>query len=253
MAALLENRAAIVTGAGSGIGRAIADTFLRHGATVVINDVQPATAERARAESPHPERCIAVAGDVTEPETVDLLVRRCLDELGRLDILVNNAGISPGGMVKTQGFDDWQRAFDVNVEAPFFLAQRALPALSESPAGRIINVASEIAFHGMMYQAAYAASKAALNAFTKSLTRAVSHRGITANSICPGVIPETNLVKGFTEDRPEYEGILKFYQQTCPLQRSGRAVDIANVAVMIASDLGSYLNGQLITVNGGTL
>jgi len=249
---LLDGRVAIVTGSGSGIGRAIADTFLRHGAKVVINDVKLAVAERALAQMPHPERCIVAAGDITQPAVVDSIVGQCVDELGRLDILVNNAGISPGGLVKTQPMDEWQSAFDVNVEAPFFLAQAALPALVASPSGRIINIASEIAFHGMMYQAAYAASKAAVNALTKCLTRAVSRHGITANSICPGVIPETNLVKGFTEDRPEYAGILKFYQDTCPLQRSGLAVDIANVAVMVASDLGSYLNGQLITVNGGT-
>lgn len=249
---LLAGRAAIVTGAGSGIGRAIADRFLEHGADVVINDVREDVTERARAGMSHPERCIVAAGDVTHPDAVDWVVGRCLDYFGRLDVLVNNAGISPGGLVKTQPFDEWQSAFDVNVEAPFFLAQKALRPLVASPAGRIINVASEIAFHGMMYQAAYAASKAALNALTKCLTRAVSRHGITVNSICPGVIPETNLVKGFTEDRPEYTGILEFYQNTCPLRRSGLAVDVANVAVMIASDLGSYLNGQLITVNGGT-
>ncbi|WP_394834227.1 SDR family oxidoreductase [Pendulispora rubella] len=249
---LLEGRAAIVTGSGSGIGRAIADTFLRYGAKVVLNDVHQAVAERARSQMSHPEHCIVVAGDITEPAVVDSIVGRCRDQFGQLDILVNNAGISPGGLVKTHSMDEWQRAFDVNVEAPFFLAQAALPLLMTSRAGRIINIASEIAFHGMMYQAAYAASKAAVNALTKCLTRAVSRYGITANSICPGVIPETNLVKGFTEDRPEYAGILKFYQDTCPLQRSGLAVDIANVAVMVASDLGSYLNGQLVTVNGGT-
>lgn len=249
---LLGGRTAIVTGSGSGIGRAIADVFLRSGANVVLNDVEADVAERARAQMSHPERCAAVAGDITRPATIDAIIACCVERFRGLDILVNNAGISPGGLVKTQEVDEWRGAFDVNVEAPFFLAQAALPLMQKSSTGRIINIASEIAFHGMMYQAAYAASKAALNALTKCLARAVGRHGITANSICPGVIPETNLVKGFTEDRPEYAGILNFYQQTCPLRRSGRAIDVANVAVMVASDFGSYLNGQLITVNGGT-
>ena len=248
---MLTGRAAIVTGAGSGIGKAIAETFLRHGAMVVLNDVHDDVALAAAAEM-HSANCIAVAGDITNSDVVAKLVASCVARFDRLDILVNNAGISPAGLVKTQPVEDWRRAFDVNLQAPLFLAQAALPMLARSPAGRIINIASEIAFHGMMYQAAYSSSKAACNALTKCLARVAGKQGITANSICPGVIPETRLVKEFTEDRPEYEAILRFYHDLCPLQRSGRALDIANVALMLASDYTSYLNGQLITVNGGT-
>jgi len=249
---MLEARAAIITGSGSGIGKAIAAAFVRHGAFVVINDTTYAVARDAVAQMPDPERCVAVPGDVTETATIDLLVKTCLERFGRLDIVVNNAGISPPGLAKTQAIEEWKRTFEVNLQAQLFLSQAALPALKRSPAARIINIASELALKGMMYQSAYSSSKAAVNGLTKSMSRSLGKYGITVNSICPGVVPETRLVREFTKDRPEYEGALNFYRDNCPLGRALRATDIANVALMLASDQAEFMTGQFIVANGGT-
>jgi 3-oxoacyl-[acyl-carrier protein] reductase len=248
---MLEGRAAIVTGSGSGIGKAIAALFLRHGARVVVNDLTAAAADAAVAEMPDPSRCAAVAGDISQAVTIDALVSTCLERFGRLDVVVNNAGISPPGLVKTQPLEDWQKIFEVNFLAQLFLTQAALPALKRSPAARIINISGEIALIGMVYQSAYAASKAAVNGMTKSLARTLGRHGITVNSICPGIVPETRLVQDFMADRPEYAGALGFYLANSPLGRGLRATDIADVALLLASDHAGFITGQFIRANGG--
>jgi NAD(P)-dependent dehydrogenase (short-subunit alcohol dehydrogenase family) len=248
---LLQGRAAIVTGSGSGIGKAIAELFLQHGALVVVNDISKAVVEKAIAAMPHPDRCAAVAGDISAPETIEALVSTCLERFGRLDIVVNNAGIAVPGLATTQPVDEMRRTFEVNLLAQLFLAQAALPALKQSPAPRIINVASEVGLTGMMFQSTYASSKRAVNGMTKSMSRALGKYGITVNSICPGIVLETPLVSDFLKERPEYEGALKFYKENSPLMRPLRATDIADVAVMLASDQAGFLTGQLIVANGG--
>jgi len=123
---LLEGRAAIVTGSGAGIGKAIAALFVRNGARVVLNDRTAEIADRAVADMPDPTRCAAVAGDISQPSTTQALVDTCLQRFGRLDVIVSNAGISPPGLAKTQAIDEWKRTFDVNLLAQLFLAQAAL-------------------------------------------------------------------------------------------------------------------------------
>jgi NAD(P)-dependent dehydrogenase (short-subunit alcohol dehydrogenase family) len=249
---LLRGRAALITGAGGGLGKAIATAFQQHGARVAINDVKPELAASAVADMPEPDRAVAVPGDIRACGDIRRIVQGAVDAFGGLDIVVNNAGVSPAGMVRTHPTEDWMFAFDVNVQGTFFVTQAALPYLSCSPHARVINISSEIAEHGMMYQSAYASSKGGVSALTRSLARSLGPLDITVNAICPGVVPETNLVKEFTRERPEYEEIMRFYSEMCPLPTSARAEHIAHVAVFLASDLASFVNSQLITVNGGT-
>ena len=248
---LLQDRAAIVTGAGSGLGKAIARAFVRNGARVVVNDLTMEAAQQAITEMPFPERCVAVAGSVTAAETIRALAATCVDSFGRLDIVVNNAAILPPGLVKTQAVADWKQTFEVNVLAPLALVQAALPALKRSPAARVINISGEIALSGMMFQAAYGASKAALNSLTKSMSRALGKYGVSVNSICPGIVTETNMVQEFVRDRPEYAAAFKLYHENSPLGRGLRATDIADVALMLASDQAAFLTGQFVRANGG--
>ena len=248
---MLEGRAAIVTGSGGGVGKAIAERFLRQGARVVVNDLSPAQTEKVAAELSGPDRCAAVAGDITDPATMRALVSTCVERFGQLDILVNNAAILLPGLVKTQEVVAWRKTFEVNVVAPLLLAQTALPALKRSPAARIINISGEIALTGMMFQSAYGASKSSVNAMTKSMSRALGKYGITVNSICPGIVTETNMVQEFVNDRPEYLAAFEMYRNNSPLGRGMRATDIADVALMLASDQAGFVTGQFIRANGG--
>jgi len=254
---LLDGRIALVTGAGSGIGRAIALGLAAEGARVGVLDLDAGRAEEtchllAGPAGTGPGRGVALRGDVRCTDDLRAAVAAVASAWGGLDVVVNNAGVSPGGLVRSHDTADWRLAFDVNVRGTLFLVQAALPYLARSAYGRVINISSEIAQHGMMYQAAYAASKAGVSALTKSLARLVGPVGATANAICPGVVPETNLVREFTRERPEYAAILDFYRTVCPLPRQTRASDIAGVAAMLASDYGAFVSGQLITVNGGS-
>lgn len=249
---LLENRVALVTGAGSGLGKAIAQALVKQGARIAVNDLRAELAQQTCQELGAGERCLAVPGNISSQADIATMLEDCVVHFGKLDILINNAGVSPAGTVKTQTMEEWLKAYDTNLEGTFFVTQAALPYLKRSQYGRVINISSEIAEHGMMYQSAYASSKGGVSSLTKALSRVLGEFNITVNAICPGVVPETNLVKEFTADRPEYAAILEFYQTMCPLPHKARAVDIANVAVMLASDLASFVNGQLITVNGGT-
>jgi NAD(P)-dependent dehydrogenase (short-subunit alcohol dehydrogenase family) len=248
---MLQGRAAIVTGSGTGLGKAIAELFLDQGASVVVNDRTSEVAAAALAQMPDPGRCAAVAGDVRDSATIAALVSTCLARFGRLDIVVNNAAVLPPGLVKTQAVEDWRQIFEVNFLAPLFLAKAALPALRRSPVARIINISGEIAFTGMMFQSAYASSKAAVNSMTKSMSRAVGGYGITVNSICPGIVTETNMVQEFVKDRPEYQAAFEMYRKNSPLGRGLRATDIADVALMLASDRAGFITGQFIRANGG--
>lgn len=248
----LEGRVALITGAGSGLGKATAEILFAQGARVAVNDRYATLAQEVCQNLGDPQRCLAVPGDMTNIHEIDGMVQSCVDYFHGLDIVVNNAGVSPAGLVKTQLEEDWAKAYDTNLQGSIFVTQAAFPHLVKSNYGRVINISSEIAEHGMMYQAAYASTKAGVSALTKALARILGPHNITVNAICPGVVPQTNLVKDFMKDRPEYAEIIRFYREMCPLPHKSQPTDIANAVLLLASGWASFINGQLLTVNGGS-
>lgn len=246
----MEDRVAIVTGSGSGIGKSIAEVFMQEGIRVVVNDIKPdAIAETCAM---YPELSMGVLADISQEKDIKHLVDECINEYGRLDILVNNAGVVPDGLVKTHDFSDWKWAFDINLKGTFFLAQYASKYICESRCGRVINISSEIVDHGMVCQSAYASSKGGVSAFTRSLARILGPKWVTVNAVCPGVIQGSKMVDSFVDNRPEYNPVMQFYDDMCPLPEHASPLDVAKAVYLLTEPYATFINGQMITVNGGT-
>jgi 3-oxoacyl-[acyl-carrier protein] reductase len=242
----LSGRVALVTGAGQGLGAAIAQTLHRAGAAVIVNyfaDAEGTNASRAQAVAAAlGERAAAVAGDVRSPEEVAALVERTAARFGRLDIVVNNAGILRDKTLKNMSAADWQAVIDTNLTGVFNVCKAAAPVLAEG--GRIVNLASISGAIGFFGQANYAAAKAGVVALTKVLSRELARRGITVNAVAPGVAL-TDMGKSIPEE--VRAGMLK----EIPLNRFAEPREIADVVLFLASPLASYVTGQTIHVNGG--
>jgi len=221
----LANQIAVVTGAGRGIGRAIALKFASEGADVVCVSRTQENSEKAASE-------------------VRAMGRKALAEAGRVDILVNNAGVTRDGLLMRMSDEDWDAVLNTNLRGAFSFTKAFLRALIKQRSGRVINVASVIGLMGNAGQANYAASKAGLIGFTKSVAREVASRGITVNALAPGFI-ETDMTAALgAEIRPE---VLK----RIPMNSFGQADDIANAALFLASPAARYITGQVLTVDGG--
>lgn len=243
----LTGRVAVVTGAGSGIGRAVALRFGAEGAAVLSLDVASDAAERTASElRAAGARAVAVRASVADADEVDRAIGRAEAELGPVDILANVAGIyGRHAPVREQDLENWQRVLDVNLTGGFLCAKRVLPAMVERRWGRIVNVASGAAFAGRPTIAPYAASKAAIIAFTKALALEVARDGVTVNAIMPGVT-DTPMPRQYgSEERLIAQGTAN------PMGRIGRPEDIAAAMAFLASDDASYMTGQTIAVNGG--
>jgi 3-oxoacyl-[acyl-carrier protein] reductase len=236
----------LITGASRGIGRAIAQRFARDGAKVGINYLQNVAAAEVTAEDVRTlggEPFLA-AGDVSDAATASGVVDAVLKHWGRLDVLVNNAGIVRDTLLLRMSDDDWDRVLDSNVRSAFLCTRAALRSMLRQRAGRIVNVASIAGIRGNAGQANYAASKAGLIGFTKSVAREVASRGITVNAVAPGLI-ETDI----TTQMPEKarEALI----QQIPLGRMGTTDEVAEVVAFLASDRASYITGQAIVIDGG--
>jgi 3-oxoacyl-[acyl-carrier protein] reductase len=236
----------LITGASRGIGRAIAQRFARDGARVGINYLQnvaaaEATADDVRALGGEP---FLAAGDVSDAAAASGVVDAVLKHWGRLDVLVNNAGIVRDTLLLRMSDDDWDRVLDSNVRSAFLCTRAALRSMLRQRVGRIVNVASIAGIRGNAGQANYAASKAGLIGFTKSVAREVASRGITVNAVAPGLI-ETDI----TTQMPEKarEALI----QQIPLGRMGTTDEVAEVVAFLASDRASYITGQAIVIDGG--
>jgi len=238
----LEARAAFVTGAGRGIGRAIAEAFIREGARVAVADLDGKAAERAARELG--EAAVAVQLDVTDPEAA----RRAIDEFaersGGLDILVNNAGIAWDAPLAEMADAQWDAVLRVNLYGAFHCTRAALRHMVRKRWGRIVNLSSIVGEYGEPNQANYSASKGALVSFTKTVAKEVASRGITANAIAPGFI-----VTPLTDQMPA--AVRKHIVEIVPVGRAGLPADIASAAVFLASDEAGYITGQVLHVNGG--
>jgi NAD(P)-dependent dehydrogenase (short-subunit alcohol dehydrogenase family) len=246
MSAVLADRVALVTGGGRGIGRALALALAEAGADVAVADVDVPSAESVAAEvSACGRQGLAVAADVTSKPAVEVMVRMTLETLGGLDILINNAGIFPIAPVATITEEGWDRVMAINLKGVFLCSQAALAPMRQAGGGRIVNVASVSGLVGAVGLAHYAASKAGVIGFTKSLAREVAPMGITVNAIAPGIIETETASQTFPK------GALQAYQAQVPLRRLGRPEDLTALVVFLASPAAAYITGQVYAVDGG--
>ena len=240
---LLEGKTALITGAARGIGKALALRFAQNGANIAFTDlVIDENAEQTKREIEElGVKCAAYAADFAQTAEV---VDKIKVDFGHIDILVNNAGITKDGLMLRMTEGQWDAVINVNLKSAFNFIHAVLPLMMRQRKGSIINMASVVGVHGNAGQANYAASKAGLIALAKSIAQEVGSRGIRANAIAPGFI-ETAMTAALPED------IRKDWIQKIPLRRGGTTEDIANVALFLASDLSSYVSGQVIQVDGG--
>jgi NAD(P)-dependent dehydrogenase (short-subunit alcohol dehydrogenase family) len=252
----LEGQAAIVTGAGRGIGRAIALELASMGADVVVAELDEQGGERTADEvRALGRRAVAVRTDVTRRADLDAMVARTLDDLGRVDILVNNAGIYRAAPALEITEEHWDTVMDVNARAVFFASQAALPPMIRAGRGNIISLASMAGKLGTATSLAYAASKSAVISITRSLALSFAARGIRANCVCPGFV-QTDMwtqvehgVSGVLGTSPEEVSRQRLAQ--IPLGRWEQPEDVARVVGFLASDKSAYITGEAVNVSGG--
>lgn len=241
----LENKIAVVTGAGRGIGRAIALKFAGAGADIVVVSRTVENSEKVANEiRALGRKAWAFAVDVSDSAAVAAAGEKILAAAGRVDILVNNAGVTRDGLLMRMSDADWDTVLDTNLKGAFLVTKAFNRAMLKQRSGRIINITSVIGIMGNAGQCNYAASKAGLIGFTKSAAREFAARGVTVNAIAPG-FTETDMT---ADMKPEMrEVILK----QIPLGSLGQAEDIASAALYLAGASGRYVTGQVLTVDGG--
>ena len=244
---LLTNKTALITGAARGIGKAIALKFAEEGANIaftdlVIDENGKATEAEIAAKGVKVKGYASNAADFAQTEEV---VNQVKADFGSIDILVNNAGITKDGLMMRMTEAQWDAVIAVNLKSAFNFIHACTPIMMRQRGGSIINMASVVGVHGNAGQANYSASKAGLIALAKSIAQELGSRGIRANSIAPGFI-ETAMTAALPDNVRE-EWVKKI-----PLRRGGQTEDIANVATFLASDLSSYVTGQVSQVDGGT-
>lgn len=241
----LDQQIAVVTGAGRGIGRAIALKFAAAGADIVCVSRTAENSEKVAAEvRALGRRAWALAVDVSDPTAVTAAAEKILAEAGKVDVLVNNAGVTKDGLLMRMSEADWDVVLNTNLRGAFLFTKAFTRAFLRQRSGRIINLASVIGLIGNAGQCNYAASKAGLIGLTKSVAKEFGSRGVTCNAIAPGFI-ETDMTAVL--DAKLKEGLLK----QIPLGRFGLGEDIAEAALYLAGPGGRYVTGQVLTVDGG--
>lgn len=241
-----EGKVVLITGGTRGIGRGCAEAFAQAGAKVAICGRDQKTAEdvaSAIAETTGGD-VKGFAADVGNSESVDALVKAVRETCGPVHVLVNNAGITRDGLLMRMKNEDWDAVMDTNLNGVFYLCRAVSRDMLKQRAGRIINISSIIGLRGQAGQANYAAAKAGLLGFTKSLAQELGSRSVTANVICPGYI-ETDMTAVIGED------LRKELLSRIPLNRVGQTGDIAGVVKFLASDAAAYITGAMIQVDGG--
>jgi 3-oxoacyl-[acyl-carrier protein] reductase len=243
----LSGKVALITGSARGIGKAIALELANHGAKIVINDILPKneidkTLEEFRKSG---DRAIGIRADITIFEEVESMVKEIINKFGKIDILVNNAGITRDSLLIRMKEEDWDTVININLKGTFNCSKTvAKYMMRQKSGGKIVNISSVIGLVGNIGQANYAASKAGIIGFTKSLAKELAVRNINVNAIAPGFI-ETDMTKRLSEK------VRKDLQQQIPLKRLGTVKDIAKVVYFLVSDNANYITGQVINVDGG--
>lgn len=240
---LLEGKTALITGAARGIGKSIALKFAQEGANIAFTDleVNPETEQEIAALGVKAKSYASNAADFAQTEQV---VAQVKEEFGSIDILVNNAGITKDGLMLRMTEQQWDAVIAVNLKSAFNFIHACVPIMMRQRGGSIINMASVVGVHGNAGQANYAASKAGLIALAKSIAQEMGPKGIRANAIAPGFI-ETAMTASLPDS------VREEWKKKIPLRRGGQVEDIANTALYLASDLSSYVSGQVIQVDGG--
>ena len=245
---LLEGKNVIITGASRGIGKGIAEVFAKHGANIAFT--YHSSDEKAKAL----EKELSVNGckakgyksDASDFEAAQQLVKDVMDDFGSIDVLVNNAGITKDGLLMRMLEEDFDSVMNTNMKSVFNMTKAVATPMLKAKSGSIINMSSVVGITGNAGQANYAASKAAINGFTKSIALELGSRNIRCNAIAPGFI-ETEMTEALGEET------VKQWRAQIPLKRGGTPEDIANTTLFLASDLSSYVTGQVIHVCGGML
>lgn len=240
----LEGQVAVVTGASRGIGRAIAEEFARAGADLVINYNRTPAQEIVDFASSLGRKAIAVQADVSNAADCERLIDETIRQFGRLDVLVNNAGITRDTLLMRMDEAAWDDVLNTNLKSAFVTCKAASKHMMKARSGSIINIASVSGLIGLAGQANYAASKAGLIGFTKTIARELASRGIRANVIAPGFI--TSDMTSVLDEKMKEQVLGQI-----PLKRYGEPVDIANAALFLASDMSRYVTGTVTVVAGG--
>ena len=245
---LLEGKTVIITGASRGIGKGIAEIFAQHGANIAF------TYRSSEEKAKNLEKELSANGckvkgyksDASDFEASQKLAEKVLKEFGSIDVLVNNAGITKDGLLMRMSEEDFDSVMAINMKSVFNMTKAVLRPMINQRKGSIINMSSVVGVKGNAGQANYSASKAAINGFTKSTALELGSRNIRCNSIAPGFI-ETEMTESLGEDQ------VNEWRKSIPLKRGGTTKDIANVTLFLASDMSSYVTGQVINVCGGML
>src|SRR4051794_13671593 len=254
----LEGKVAAITGGTAGIGKGIAQAFLREGASVVINGRSAESGEKALADLGAGDRAVFHAGDVKKQADVESLIAATVEHFGRIDILVNNAGGATGlgAPIWEMSDETWNDTIAWNLSSTFWATRAALKHMVGQTSGRVINISSVEGKHGKPILTPYVSAKHAVNGFTKSVAKEVGTLGITVNAICPGLVI-TDIIKregpasaagmGLT-----FDGMIELFAAESAIRRPNTVEEVAGVAVLLASDLAAGITGATYSVDGGT-
>lgn len=243
----LDGRVAIVTGAAQGIGRTIAEALAQDGADVAVADMDPGRAqETIEVIKKLGRRTLNIKVNVADWNDVKAMADQVVKEWGKIDILVNNAGITRDGLLIRMKEEDWNLVLQVNLNGTFHCTKAVMQPMTKQRYGRIVNIASIVGVMGNVGQANYAASKAAVIGFTKTVAREYASRSVTVNAVAPGFI-DTAMTQGLSAD------VKDVLQKQIPLGRLGQPSDVAAAVRFLVSDEAGYITGQVIHVNGGML
>lgn len=245
---LLEGKVALITGASRGIGKAIAEKFAQQGANVAFtyaSSEEKATALVKELEA-NGIKARAYKSDAADYEAAHQLIEAVVAEFGTVDILINNAGVTKDGLLMRMSEEQWDDVMRINLKSVFNLTKAAMKTMLKARRGSIINMSSVVGVKGNAGQANYAASKAGILGFTKSVALEIGSRNVRCNAIAPGFI-ETEMTAALDE------AVVQQWREAIPLKRGGTPEDVANLCIFLGSDMSTYITGQTINVDGGML